>query len=126
MNNTSAIVDRRHTLLLDGASIVPDMASFDARLTDFVNHLQDQSNAHLDGYYAFSIDPTKGSKNIRIERTVGGSSRSVECFVRKADGVIMKAAGWKTPFIAKGGPNAPYTRRGSIFDATTWVRSRWS
>lgn len=60
----------------------------------------------------FSVE--KGPKYARIVRADSGSG-SVHCFVRLADGAILKAAGWKAPYIGKGGPNSPSTVRGSIY-----------
>lgn len=58
-----------------------------------------------------------GPKYVRIVRAdaIGSGQRSVHCFVRIADGAVLKAAGWKAPFIAKGGPECPATVRGNIF-----------
>jgi len=52
-----------------------------------------------------------GSKNIRVIHHVGGSC-SVYCFVEKATGNILKAAGWKTP--AKGA-------RGNIYKPESYA-----
>jgi hypothetical protein len=51
-----------------------------------------------------------------------GSQNTVFGFVRVSDGAILYAAGWERPFIAKGGPDAPETIRGSIYDPASWER----
>lgn len=66
-----------------------------------------------------------GSKYIRIVVS-RYSSRSSACFVRKSDGSVLKCAGWKAPFIAKGGPDAPMTIRGSIYDIPNLNPGRWA
>lgn len=42
-------------------------------------------------------------------------------FVRISDGAILYSASWQKPFIAKAGPLAPQTVRGSVYDKTTWA-----
>jgi len=42
-----------------------------------------------------TVDP--GVKNVRIVANGPGPHRSVFCFIRKADGAVLKAAGWKAP-----------------------------
>jgi len=50
-----------------------------------------------------------GRKYIKLTYALsGGNQRSVYCFVRAADGAILKSASWKAPALN-------YTR-GSIFD----------
>jgi len=65
------------------------------------------TQARLDAEYAknyggypaapvLSADP--GVKNVRIVATQRDTwGRSVFCFIRKADGAVLKAAGWKAP-----------------------------
>ena len=72
-----------------------------------------------------TVTAEPGSKYIRIV-VARYSSRSSACFVRKSDGAVLKCAGWKAPFIAKGGPNAPMTIRGSIFDIPNLNPARWA
>lgn len=108
--------------------------AFAAALSAFVADYSANTAAYYAEHYknlepeTFSVDA--GSKNLRIVRTRMGNGkpvgRSVACFVRKSDGAILKAAGWKAPFIAKGGPNAPMTVRGSIFNPTTWTPALWA
>jgi hypothetical protein len=43
-----------------------------------------------------SIDPN-GKKYIKIVRTDFSDSRSVHCFIEKATGDVLKAAGWNAP-----------------------------
>lgn len=51
----------------------------------------------------------RGSKYVRIVKS-GGGSRSVFCFVRIADGAVLKAASWKAP--AKGERGSIYVKAG--------------
>ena len=84
----------------------PSTLSFDAALAAFVAAVQegfDKQNAKMatnfpEGYYK-PIKLEAGSKNIRLVCTAG-HGRSVYCFVEKATGNVLKAAGWKAP--AKG------------------------
>jgi hypothetical protein len=92
--------------------------TFEAALANFLALIQAADDAYMTKTFPglcvngrgneFSLD--MGSKNVRIVRTsVGlGDSRSVHCFVEKATGNILKAAGWKAP--AKHA-------RGNIYDA---------
>lgn len=75
-------------------------------------------------YYAKhykSLEPPKfwyeaGPKYVRIVRRDEGQTHgSVHCFVRLEDGAILYPAGWKKPFIARGGPHCAATVRGNIF-----------
>jgi hypothetical protein len=72
---------------------------FNAALEAFVNAVQVRSDVR----YAqtprleapkFSVMP--GSKNVRVVSSQPGS-RYVFCFVRIADGAVLKADGWKAP-----------------------------
>jgi hypothetical protein len=45
--------------------------------------------------YLFEVEP--GRKFLKITKTLGGTNRSVHCFVDKATGDIYKPASWKTP-----------------------------
>lgn len=73
---------------------------FNEALITFVNTTQARLDAHYTREYThvqapqLTADP--GSKNVRIVAT-GPGQRSVFCFVRIADGAILKAAGWKAP-----------------------------
>ena len=80
------------------------MTDFDNALSNFLAAL-DGANAKVNAtmtncpnYYK-PVTVEAGSKYLRIVQTSGGS-RSVACFVEKATGNILKAAGWKAP--AKG------------------------
>lgn len=92
--------------------------TFDVALTAFVSALQQRLNQHFTEHYSNLTPPVvgieRGSRYVRVVRTERGQV-SAHCFVRIADGAILKTAGWKAPFIAKGGPNAPATVRGSIY-----------
>lgn len=91
---------------------------FDAALIAFVDAYQTRINTYYRTNYERLTPPTisseAGPKYVRIVSD-NGTQRSVSAFIRKADGAILKPAGWKAPFIAKGGPNAPATVRGSIY-----------
>jgi len=95
--------------------------TFDAALAAFVAAVQegfDKQNAKMaenfpEGYYK-PIVLEAGSKNIRLVCTAG-HGRSVYCFVRKSDGAILKAAGWKMP--------AKHSR-GSVFDPKSYEAAR--
>lgn len=73
---------------------------FNVALDAFVNALQARSDANFQALMPsltkpqFTVMP--GSKNVRIVVN-GHGQRSVFCFVRIADGAILKAAGWKAP-----------------------------
>lgn len=62
------------------------------------------TQARLDAEYAANYEHVKaptlsaefGRKNVRIVAS-GPGSRYVYCFVRIADGAVMKADGWKRP-----------------------------
>jgi hypothetical protein len=108
--------------------------AFAAALSAFVADYSAKTAAYYAEHYKFSepesFSVDAGSKNIRIVRTRMSDGkpvgRSVACFVRKSDGAILKAAGWKAPFIAKGGPMDAWTVRGSIFDPKTWTPAKWA
>jgi len=95
--------------------------TFDAALAAFVAAVQegfDKQNAKMadtfpDGYYK-PIVLEAGSKNIRLVCTAG-HGRSVYCFVEKATGNVLKAAGWKAP--AKGA-------RASIYKPETYAPAK--
>lgn len=92
--------------------------TFDAALTAFVAKLDGIHQAYNDtkrdlfpeGYYD-KIELEAGSKFIRVVHGTKGS-HSVYCFVEKATGNILKAAGWKAP--AKGA-------RGNIYKPETYA-----
>lgn len=100
---------------------------FNQALVDFVAWYQNVENVrYANSSWAHPLVTFEtGSKNIRIVVQVA-SSRSSACFVRRSDGAVLKCAGWKAPFIAKGGPNAPMTIRGSIYDIKNLNSSRWA
>lgn len=54
-----------------------------------------------------------------VKNDAGGTSRSVHCFVRKADGAILFAAGWKGPAKYKTSRVRGWLRDG----AAGWTRS---
>lgn len=94
---------------------------FEAALQAFIQVCSEVTDAHLRRTYpnsAFARDyeftAERGQKFVRIVRN-DHTQRSVHAFVRVSDGAILHPAGYKKPFIAKGGPNCAQTVRGSIF-----------
>jgi hypothetical protein len=67
----------------------------------------------------FGIEFEAGSKYVKIVSISGGGSRSVHCFVEKANGNILRAASWKAP--------ARNFVRGNVFDQKSYIdRVRWT
>ena len=67
----------------------------------------------------FGIEFEAGSKYVKIVSISGGGSRSVHCFVEKANGNILRAASWKAP--------ARNFIRGNVFDQASYInRVRWT
>ena len=67
----------------------------------------------------FGIEFEAGSKYVKIVSISGGGSRSVHCFVEKANGNILRAASWKAP--------ARNFIRGNVFDQSSYInRVRWT
>jgi hypothetical protein len=98
----------------------PSPLTFDAAMAAFVAKLNDvhaAKNAEMGAKNPAMADYFKpivleaGIKNIRVVHISGGS-RSVYCFVEKATGNILKAAGWKAP--AKGA-------RGNIYKPESYA-----
>jgi len=81
-------------------------------LPNFVEKVQTLINEHYAATLSNLTPPTVfvagGRKYIKIAKR--DNQTSVYCFVRAADGAILKAATWKAPALN-------FTR-GSIFDAT--------
>lgn len=73
---------------------------FTRALATFVNGIQTRSNARFAQDFPMLTPPTftvePGRKNVRVVSS-DGTSRYVFCFVRIADGAVLKAAGWKAP-----------------------------
>ena len=73
---------------------------FNAALDTFVRTTQqmlhDEYEKRFTRVFAPKLEIERGPKNVRIVAT-GPGQRSVFCFVRVADGAILKAAGWKAP-----------------------------
>lgn len=86
------------------------METVEQRLEGFVATVQiniiDSYQRHYKNLAYPTISVDAGSKFYRIVKTT--NQRSVYCFVNKANGDILKAAGWKAP--------AKHIR-GNIFDA---------
>ena len=67
----------------------------------------------------FGIEFEPGSKYVKVVSISGGGSRSVHCFVEKANGNIWRAASWKSP--------ARNHIRGNVFDQASYIdRIRWT
>ena len=67
----------------------------------------------------FGIEFEAGSKYVKVVSISGGGSRSVHCFVEKANGNILRAASWKSP--------ARNFVRGNVFDQASYInRVRWT
>jgi hypothetical protein len=67
----------------------------------------------------FGIEFETGSKYVKVVSISGGGSRSVHCFVEKANGNILRAASWKSP--------ARNFVRGNVFDQASYInRVRWT
>jgi hypothetical protein len=75
---------------------------FNVALDNFLTHITDAKEADRVARFA-KLRPTvytieTGIKNIRVvEQDSEGNHRSVFCFIRKEDGAVLKAAGWKAP-----------------------------
>ena len=95
---------------------VPD---FNAALDTFVRTTQqmlhDFYERNFTRVFAPKLTIERGNKNVRIVSNDQSGSRSVFCFVRIADGAILKAAGWKAP--AKHARGSIYVNAGQ--DALT-------
>jgi len=67
----------------------------------------------------FGIEFEAGSKYVKVVSISGGGSRSVHCFVEKANGNILRAASWKSP--------ARNFVRGNVYDQASYIdRVRWT
>jgi hypothetical protein len=76
--------------------------AFQQALADFVALARRKTDAHFAAHYAMLTPPVysveQGQKFVRVvSRDVGSRGGSVHCFVEKATGKIVKAAGWKAP-----------------------------
>lgn len=95
---------------------VPD---FNVALDSFVKATQQALIDHYERNYtrvwAPRLTVERGLKNVRVVSNDQNGSRSVFCFVRIADGAILKAAGWKAP--AKHARGSIYVNNGQ--DAVT-------
>lgn len=60
---------------------------------------QQHTEAEAHGYTApdFTVQVMAGQKYDRLVQSDGSYNRSVHAFVRKSDGALIKAAGWKAP-----------------------------
>jgi len=67
----------------------------------------------------FGVEFDEGKKYVKVVSISGGGSRSVHCFVEKANGNILRAASWKAP--------ARNFVRGNVFDQASYInRVRWT
>lgn len=98
-----------------------DAEGFGAALADLVTHIQkmrtdyDERAKHATAKTV--IDVELGSKYVRITQQSYGQ-KSVYGFVRRSDGAILYAAGYKGPYLKGAG----YIR-GSIYDKGTWAKA---
>ena len=76
------------------------------------------------GCYWQPVKVEIGPKNVRIVKIESHGGKSVVCFVDKATGNILKAAGWKAP--AKGARGNIYTKDyvGKITPHGAWLYLR--
>lgn len=75
---------------------------FDAALAAFVAGITARTHARMAADYPSLTPPTytvdaKGRTYLRIVANEAHGSRHVFCFVRIADGAVLKAEGWKAP-----------------------------
>jgi len=83
------------------ATLIEDQA-FDLALAKFLSIYQDFVNEYFRINYSNLTPPTftaeYGTRNVKIIRNEShNNGRSVFCFIDKATGDILKAAGWKAP-----------------------------
>jgi len=70
--------------------------NFETALNAFISHVEAIVNEN--SFFDTKIIVKSGSKNVKIIRQeINGPSTSVYCFIRKSDGAVLKAAGWKAP-----------------------------
>jgi len=79
---------------------VTAIPNFNAALQTFVDTTQARLNAEYAENFKWVTPPVlsveRGRVNVRIVSSTVGS-RSVFCFIRIADGAVLKAEGWKKP-----------------------------
>ena len=87
----------------------------DVILADYAKFLKE-----IDGSVdKFGVEFEAGTKYVKIVSISGGGSRSVHCFVEKANGNIWRAASWKSP--------ARNHIRGNVFDQASYIdRISWT
>ena len=103
-------MDRLELMEVNGAYPTPEEVA--AELPNFVTKVQELINEHYAANLS-NLTPPRiyihgGRKYIKIAKQ--DNQTSVYCFVRAADGAILKAATWKAPALN-------FTR-GNIFDNT--------
>lgn len=88
---------------------------FDTALATFTANLQAMTNDFFARNYPNLKPPTisteRGAKYVRVVKA-DEVQRSVHSFIRIEDGAILKAAGWKAPYIGK---TEASTVRGNIY-----------
>ena len=73
--------------------------TFETALSAFVVAAQEKVNDSYKNYTNLTpptLTTEFGSKNVKVVVN-GQNQRSVFCFVRREDGAVLKAAGWKAP-----------------------------
>ena len=99
------------------------MKDFDTALSDFMTYITEAKEAERVERFS-NLDPTlysakAGQKNVKIiVQDHNGTDQSVFCFIRKADGAVLKAAGWKAP--AKGARGTIYTDNPKEYGVSTY------
>ena len=94
----------------------PDFATaLDAFIRTTQQMLHDEYTRQYSRVFAPTLIAERGSKNVRIVAERRPGDRYVFCFVRIADGAVLKAAGWKAP--AKHARGSIYVNAGQ--DAVT-------
>jgi hypothetical protein len=101
---------------------VPQQQTFKAALEDFIAEVNRVRNKNQERFTNLiqgdsAIEVSGGAKYAKLVAR-GNGGGGCYGFVRKSDGAVLYAAGWKKPFIGK---TEATTVRGNIFDADTWA-----
>lgn len=99
---------------LTAPETTPRTPSFADALAAFVAATNEtialNTKTHFSNLTPEVLTAVKGRVYTKIVRTCNHGGRSVFCFVRNADGAILKAAGWKAP--AKHARGSIYVNNG--------------
>lgn len=105
-------MDRLELMEVNGYYPTPEQV--DAEMPNFIARCQEMIAEHYEKHLTNIVHMTPqiyvagGRKYIKVASRGPGGGGSVWCFVRAADGAILKAASWKAPALN-------FTR-GNIFD----------